>query len=176
MDTYNFAKADYLLTRDWFIEEEGILEVLFAADSDAWVRICESSHKYSRRIRDMIEDFRPPPTKLTIRSINDTEYTKSLVQQRRRIDGLMEEQWLEFSKTLPKRPRRVIDDIMDERLEALSSAKTQHLRRGKKKVTPEMILKLENEYRTSKALVDQADSDYLTDIKDDFRIKYLYKM
>jgi hypothetical protein len=81
----------------------------------------------------------------------------------------MEDKWLEFSKNI-KRPRRVIDDIMDERLQALTSAKS------KKKVTSETILKLENEYRTSKAIVEQADSEYLTDIKDDFRVKYLYEM
>lgn len=54
-----FEDIDILLKRDWFLDQESILELLWTADQDTYDKIVANRMAYSMRIRWMLcpEDF-----------------------------------------------------------------------------------------------------------------------
>jgi len=174
VDKYDFKTADTLLKRNWFVDDNDLLDLLYTTDNNAWERICNNAGQYSDHIRDMIQEFSAPPKiKMKVRNIDDNMYTKILVRQKRAMDDRMSADWIEHMKTLPPRPRRVADDLLDQSWEKLCALRS---RKGKYTVTEAQMLLAKNEYESDKAVVDEADRIYLYDKKDEFRIKYLLKV
>jgi len=173
-DKNDFNTVDTLLKRNWFVDDNDLLDLLYSTETSVWEQICNNAGQYSDHIRYMIQDFRiPQQVKTKLRNIDDEWYTKILLRQKRAMDERMSNDWLEHMKTLPPRPRRFIDDVADASWEKLCALKS---RKGKYIVTDSQILMAKTEFETDKAAVDEADRIYLYDKKNEFRTSYLLKV
>ena len=191
---YDRKTMDALLTRDWFIDEEGIQEVLECADQDAWDWIYANRSKYSTRIRMLIEpdDYRVPVDKLKIRVV---ELTDSMMEQieserKKKIEQAFEKDWIERSKSIQDRGFGDVDSDLDDAWDNFCRAKdvlTKYLEkptskkyvpptsRGKETVEPKQleledsVRKMENEYDAAQKVVDETDTLYWDTKKHEYR-------
>jgi len=184
-DWYDRETADNLLSRDWFIEDDCIQEVLERADQDAWDWIYANRSKYSTRIRMLIEpeDYRFPVEKLKIRvaELTDSMMEKINSERQKKIDDAFEKDWIEHSKTIQDRGFGNVDSELDDAWDNFCHAKdvlTKYLEkpaakkyvapgsRGKDTVDPKQIeietniRKMENEYDLAQKAVDEVDTLY----------------
>lgn len=197
-DSYDSKTTDELLTRDWFMDHDTIVDVLDCADENAWNYVYENRAKYSTRIRMLIEpdDYRVPLEKLKIRlvDITDPMMEKIEVNQRKKNDELFEKDWVEYSKSIQDRGFSDEDSDLDNAWDNFCRAKdrlTKYLEKpnAKKYVTPgsrkdtyvdpkqaeleEAIRISENEYDLAQKAVDQVDTIYWGRKKMEFRKKWL---
>lgn len=193
-DWYDRKTMDSLLTRDWFIDEEGIQEVLECADQDAWDWVYANRNKYSTRIRMLIEpdDYRFPVDKLKIRvvELTDSMMEKIESERKKKVEEIFEKDWVEHSKSIRDRGFEDVDSDLDDAWDNFCRAKdllTKYLEkptskkyvapssRGKETVDPKQaaleddIRKMENEYDLAQKAVDEADSSYWEIKKNEYR-------
>ena len=193
-DWYDRKTMDILLTRDWFVDEEGIQEVLECADQDAWDWVYANRNKYSTRIRMMIEpdDYRFPVDKLKIRvvELTDSMMEKIESERKKKVDQAFEKDWIEHSKSLQDRGFGDVDSDLDDAWDNFCRAKdllTKYLEKpnAKKYVAPSSrgkdsvdakqaaleddIRKMENEYDLAQKAVDDKDSSYWEIKKNEYR-------
>jgi hypothetical protein len=73
-----FEDIDFLLKRDWFLDNEGIMDLLWTADQPTYDRIVENRKEYSQRIRVLLApmDNMPTPRKVSL-SVSLTPSRKS---------------------------------------------------------------------------------------------------
>lgn len=178
---YDRDTMDILLTRDWFISDECILEVLECADRDAWDWIYSNRKKYSTRIRMLIEpdDYHFQTEKLNTRVVELTDSILENIKSTRKknLDKAFDNDWIEYSKTLQDRKLEDIDSDLDNVWERFSRAKdvlTNYLETSSKKYISSLshgptrkqteledkIRELENEYLETQRLVDAEDELY----------------
>jgi hypothetical protein len=187
-----------LLERDWFIDNEGIVELLELADQDAWEYVCENRMKYSKRIRDMIDSYFKPAykTKVTVSDLTDEELELIERIRSKKYDDAFRKDWEEELKTLPPRSPTDIDTLSDNTWEILMNAKKDLLDyfkvSQKKYVAPksrttvsmdpkqkkleDRVRDLENEYNLLKKAIETLDSIYLSNKEDEYRETWMPKM
>jgi hypothetical protein len=191
---YDRNTMDILLTRDWFIDEDGIQEVLECADQDAWDWIYANRKKYSTRIRKLIEptDYEFPLNKLKIRvvELTDSMIEKIESERKKKIDDAFEKDWIEHSKTIQDRGFEDVDSDLDDAWDDFCLARdnlTKYLEKPstKKYVAPssrgketvdskqteleDIVRKMENEYDLSQKAVDEVDTLYWDTKKNEYR-------
>jgi len=189
---------DLLLTRDWFIDDEGIEEALDYADQDAWEWVYANRKKYSTRIRMLIEpdDYRVSVDKLNIRlvELTDAMMEKLESDRKKKVDEAFEKDWIEHSKTIQDRGFDNVDSDLDDAWDNFCRAKdilTKYVEkpvskkylapstRGKETVDPkrleleESVRKMENEYDLAQRAVDQVDTLYWDTKKNVYRKTWL---
>jgi len=197
-DSYDTNTMDELLTRDWFMDHDSIVDVLDCADQNAWNYVYDNRSKYSTRIRMLIEpdDYRVPIEKLKIRlgNITDSMMEKMESNQRKKNDELFEKDWVEYSKSVQDRGFSDEDSQLDDAWDNFCRAKdrlTKYLEKpnAKKYVTPnsrgntyvdpkqaeleEAIRTSENEYDMAQKAVDEVDTLYWGRKKMEYRKKWL---
>lgn len=189
-----------LLTRDWFVDDEGIYNIIDCADQEAWDFIYVNRRNFSRRIREIIEpaDYRFPIEKLRIkvRALSDKEWTDMNREKQRKNNTVFEKDWEEYSDRISDRPLGEVDSRLDDAWERLGKAKdklTTYLdshpksyvpqsRRGKEIIDPKQkliedeIRKMKNEYDNAQALVEKSDSLYWETKKNEYRKTWMPKL
>jgi hypothetical protein len=191
---YDRETMDMLLTRDWFVDDDTIEDVLNCADEDAWNWIYENRAKYSTRIRMWIEpeDYQFPVEKLKIRvvELTDKMIAQMESEKKKKTEEAFEKDWVEYAKTLENRPVHPIDSQLDHAWEKITFAKAalqKYLEKpaARKYVAPSArgtvpadtketelnaaIQKAENEYEKLQEEEKQVDTLYWTDKRDDYR-------
>jgi hypothetical protein len=197
-DNFDFKTADELLTRDWFVDEDSIRYIIYYANQEAWEFIYANRRKYSRRIREIIEphDYQVSPEKLRfkVRCVSDKEWNEMIRESQRKLDDKFEVAWTKYSESVPDRPLREIDSLLDDAWDRLVKTKdklTKYLSsRSKAYVPPSMrgkkepedprqtvieneIRAMENEYDKIQKLVEEIDSAYWETQKNDYRKKWV---
>lgn len=199
-ECFDVTTADELLTRDWFIDEQYIYDIIDCADQEAWDYIYLNRRKYSRRIREIIEpnDYRIPLEKLRIkvRCVSDQEWNDIIRQNKSKLDVAFEKDWTEYSECVSDRPLKDVDSRLDDAWDRFGRAKdklTKYLEsrpksyippsmRGKEIVDPKQtvieneIRSMENEYDKIQKLVAQADSEYWKTKKNEYRKNWMPKL
>ena len=197
---YDMETVDFLLMRDWFIDNQSIVELLKIADQDAWDYVYKNRTKYSNRIRHVIEyrDFLAHPSRLTMKCVDYTDamYNKRNADIIAHQKQQFEKDWQAYSANLPERCLESIDSQLDDIWRDLELAKTKlkeyNEKKPKKYVPPsmrgkeapdEMQLKLTNAISSletnftsiTKAVAD-ADKTYRDNKKDEYYSYWLSSM
>jgi len=197
-DSYDSKTMDELLTRDWFMDHDSIVDVLDCANQNAWNYVYENRSKYSTRIRMLIEpdDYRVPLEKLKIRLVDITDPMMERIEnnQRKKNDELFEKDWVEYSKSVQDRGFSDEDSDLDDACDNFCRAKdrlTKYLEKpnAKKYVTPgsrgntyvdpkqveleEAIRTSEQEYDLAQKAVDEVDTVYWGRKKMEYRKQWL---
>jgi hypothetical protein len=50
----DYETMDALLKRDWFVDEQGIYELLWTADEDTYAKIYANRHAYSNHVKQVL--------------------------------------------------------------------------------------------------------------------------
>lgn len=191
---YDRETMDILLTRDWFVEDDMIEEVLECADEDAWEWIYNNRTKYSTRIRMRIEpeDYQFPVEKLKIRVVELTDKMIAQIEseEKKKIEDAFEKDWVEYAKSIENRPAEPIDSKLDDAWEKITFAKAalqKYLEKPavRKYVAPSArgtvssdtketelnaaVQKAENEYEKLQEEEKEVDTLYWTNKRDDYR-------
>lgn len=191
---YDRKVTDLLLTRDWFVDEEEIDEVLDSADQDAWDWIYANRKKYSTRIRMLIEpdDYLFPLDKLKIGvvDLSDSMMEKFESDQKKKVDQAFEKDWIKHSKTIQDRGFDDVDSDLDDAWDNFCRARNTLAKyiekpNSKKYVAPgnrdkettdpkqlaleNVVRTMENEYDSAQKAVDDTDSVYWELKKNEYR-------
>lgn len=199
-ERFDRKTADELLTRDWFIDDHHIYNILDCADEEAWDFIYTNRNKYSKRIREIIEpnDYRIPIEKLRIkiRDLSDKDWEAVIRERKRQLDSQFENHWLEYSECLSERPLGEADSLLDDAWERVSKAKDKLTKynashpntymapsmRGKQtvnskqKLIEDEIRCMENEYEKAQKAVDASNSEYWETKKNEYRKTWMPKL
>lgn len=64
----DYETMDFLLRRDWFIDEQSIYELLWTADEQTYAKIYANRREYSNRVKQVLcpEYFRIDPVRLKL--------------------------------------------------------------------------------------------------------------
>lgn len=78
-----YETIDFLLRRDWFLDDDGILDLLWTADQAAYDRLVENRKTYSARIRRILGplDHLPDISRLKLRVAVVPSLSPTLAQQ-----------------------------------------------------------------------------------------------
>jgi len=199
-ERFDRKTADELLTRDWFIDDQHIYDIIDCADEEAWDFIYTNRHKYSMRIRQIIEpnDYRIPTEKLRIkvRDLSDKDWEAVIRERKRQLESQFENHWSEYSECLSERPLGEPDSLLDDALERLSKAKdklTKYIAsrpktymapsmRGKQILDPKQklieneIRSMENEFEKAQKAVEASNSEYWETKKNEYRKTWMPKL
>lgn len=83
----SFEDADALLKRDWFLDNEAIMDLLWTTDADVYDKLVKNRQAYSARIRYMLDamDGMPAPRKTTLRVV--AEFSVPLARAQKSADA-----------------------------------------------------------------------------------------
>lgn len=193
-DSYDFETVDSLLSRDWFIDNADIDDVLNFANKNAWDLVYANRTKYSTRIRMLIEpeDYRVPIETLNTKVVDMTDSMFDTLQmdKLRKRNNAFEKDWIIHSKTIQERKFDEVDFVLDDAWNNLTFAKDaleNYLAtpsskkyvvptgRGSPKVSYKQVeledrfSKMKNEYELAHAAVDKADTIFWEDKKNEYR-------
>lgn len=194
---YDKETMNHLLGRDWFVDDEGICEVLMHADQEAWQWILQNRNKFSSRVQKNIEFiswyYSPVQVQnITVTEISDSAWnniqTKHIRDMEAEFDGL----WKEYLKTVPSRPTTNIDKHLDDislKLKEANEVLLQHNENQKKKyLTPAARLKnvdtrlqqlqttirsLQQEFERTQKLINELEEAFQKNKKREFRFTWL---
>ena len=198
-NVYNVITADALLSRDWFDETSDILEVLDSTDKDAFEYVYCNRDKYSTRIRKLIEpkDFRVPLSKFNIGvvDLSDSRFEQLRIEKSKKRELLFEEDWNEHSKSIQDRSFGDVDSVLDDAWDKFNRSKdmlTKYIEKPnvKKYVAPssrvtidpkqkeleDNVRMLENEYDLAQKAVDETDTIYWNNKKNEYRTTWMPKL
>lgn len=121
-------EIDAALIPDQFLDEERIQEVLDACTQEAWDHVYPNRHKYSDRIRKLIEprDFQFDTRKLKLKVVDLTDEIADQIEEEKTLKKRAEfdrDIWPEMMKDLPERHRDELDDEADDLWDQLVAAK-----------------------------------------------------
>jgi hypothetical protein len=193
MNTHN------LLLRDWFANEQEVIDLLDETPDDEMDIIYENRNLYSDRIRYIIEpnDFTKQPTKkMKIGYLSDSDMKIVHLQRLQNAKDEFERMWNLHNENIGERPYGTVDEEFDDAWDSLEFAKTKLTNylsknktgyvppsmRGAKKVDPVMkkleddIQTAENEFNARKARVEFEDKVWLESKKNEFRNKQMYQL
>lgn len=200
LESFDAKTADALLTRNWFMDDQHLYDVIDYADEDAWDFIYKNRNKYATKIREYIEpnDYRIPVEKLRIkiRDLTDKEWDKINREKETKLETQFEKDWITYSENISDRPMGYLDQDLDDAWERFGHAKeklTKYLAsrtktylapslRGKEIVDPKQkeiedhIREMENEYDALQKEIEEADSAYWEAKKNEYRITWMSKL
>jgi len=194
---YDKETVDHLLTRDWFVDDDGICEVLTHADQEAWDWVVMNSPKFSPRVRKNIKFisslYSPIETpKMKVMEIPDNMWRDIHGKHIRNMEAEFDVLWTEYLKTVPSRPKGNVDKHLDEvsrKIKEANDVMTQHNEMQKKKyLTPAARMKnvdmrmqelqatslsLQAEFDRTQKLVNELEETFQRNKKREFRFKWL---
>lgn len=189
-----FQHYDTILSRDWFANEDDIVELLEQMDYLTFQEVYLSRHKYSDRVRYHIDpsDYcRSEKAALKVVDLTDKDMERIREELREKNEKHFEAEWERYKKTL-ERPEDSVDHDADEvwqSLDILKHALESHLKskqikyvppsmRGKNTVVDnkqkqleEKIAELENEFKKRMEAVEREDTVWFEFKKNEFRQK-----
>lgn len=125
-----FSKCDSLLQRDWSIDEIDINDLIQELQDDAFYKIVDNAHMYSKRIQDILYRYQEKPylNKLSIKvkELDDDGFDdlkeQQEVEQQKQFDNAWEEFKTEQGLT---RPEGEHDNEYNELYDKLNKLKTK---------------------------------------------------
>ena len=171
-----FQEFDALLRRNWFVDDEDIIGLIWEASEEVFLRIMEQVQTYPERVRDVLVNAFDPPklaekVSLKTRELSDEDMYRMLKNQEDATKKKVDEAWIEYKKKYGlSRPEGDVDARYTELYEKLQAKKKEleslqnkpsktyvpPSMRGKAVANPEVtllekdILKLENEIVNAK--------------------------
>jgi hypothetical protein len=194
---HNKETMDHLLTRDWFVDDESISELLMHADQEAWEWILANRRKFSSRIQKNIEFissyFSPIQLQhVQVSEISDPAWSDIHTKHIRDMETEFDMLWKEYLKTAPSRPKTNIDKHMDDIGQQIKNANEvieKHIEMQKKKyLTPAARLKnvdtrlqelqstirsLHQESERTQKHIDELEDSFQKNKKKEFRFTWL---
>lgn len=194
----SFKHYDELLMRNWFTDDDEILDVLDQVDNETYNEIYNSRHKYPDRVRYHIEPADYSKSKkvtFKLNDLSDKDLEKLVEEQKQKNEKHFEAEWEKYKATL-ERPEDSVDHDADEAwrlLDIMKQALESHLKtRGIKYIPPSMrskglsvdpkqkqleekIEELENEFKKRMEAVEKEDSFWFELKKNEFR-KEMYQL
>lgn len=189
-----FKYYDDILKRDWFTEDNEIVDLLDQADNETYDAIYNSRHTYPDRVRYHIEpaDYsRADKVAVKVVELTDKDMDRIREELREKNEKHFEAEWEKYKATL-ERPEDSVDHDADEvwrLLDIMKHALESHLKtkqikyvppsmRGKdtvvdikQKLMEQKIAELENEFKKRMAAVEQEDTIWFEHKKNEFRQK-----
>jgi len=110
---FTFEDADFLLKRNWFLDMEGLNDLIAELPEDVYYEVLEHRKEYDPNVRWALSEpeINPRFLRMKVRNITDAEWQnmedKKELERKRRMD---EERKLFVP---PPRPRGDIDDLID---------------------------------------------------------------
>ena len=188
---------DGVLRRNWFIDDNDIVELLNDASENAYNHIVENLNSYSSRVqRAVINNYFPARlSEKTVIELTDHDMIERYIRADEAFDREIEEAWQkEIKKSGISRPDGELEDTLEEKTEELSKQmklleqeKTKKtgayvppsMRNMKKEINPavtkleEIVGKLENEIVKLKKQIQQEEKNWYADRKSEFTNKWL---
>lgn len=201
VDTEAFDKAveefDFLLKRNWFLDDESIADLLLEADEDVFQEIVNRINTYPYNVRQVIFAFLPLPignVKLKIRELTDDDMNRRDMEVYTKAKRIRDDAWEAHKKTLEP-PVGDLDSEMDDMFARLQATKKE-LEDVKKKslsgryVPPSMrdkvisddpavlavtkkIERLENEINIQKQYIEQSHNAWFFNKRNQFEQEML---
>lgn len=146
-----FEDVDFILKRDWFVDTESIVDLLWELSEEVYWQVVEHRHEYALRIRELLES-NTIPRPLKVRDFSEVQFNAEQ-------DAILadRETWMRAHRKAyvpPPRPREDADDELDA--VALKLARMPHRPSYDRKNAAELA-KLENELAFKKSVVDSID-------------------
>lgn len=187
-----------LLHRNWFVDDDDIIELLDDASEDAYNYIVENLTSYPDRIQNVINETYIPMklSKQTVTELTDDDMIKRYMQQEDDFNKELEAAWQkEIKESGISRPDGVLEDTLEEKTEELVKQKKlleqeknkkqlgtyvpPNMRHIKKMENPavtkleETIQNLENEIEKLKKQIKQEEKNWNAERKWSFTNRWL---
>ena len=97
--TRSLEDIDYLLQRNWFLDVQDVLDLLYMAEETDWQWIIQNRNKYDTAIHDIICCEAGLPNihvNMKIRDISDSEYDRMLFDAERDLANNIEQRWQNY--------------------------------------------------------------------------------
>ena len=192
-------RINSLLNRNWFVDEDSIVELLNQATISEYDTIRSNALSFPDNVRYIIapEEYNCfPKCKLKCSEMSDSDMQQFTHKQEIQAQAEFEADWKQYSKDIGERSFDTIDSEMDDawdRLQAEKAKLTAHLKKNNLRyIPPSMRLKNnvdpiqsaietairshENEFNALKILVEAADSIWIQDKKNDYRKTWMPKL
>lgn len=160
---------DFLLRRNWFLDEEMLLDLLYLADEDSWAWIIANRNRYEYSIKNVIcsEAFVPRPRgKMAVRNMTDSEYSKIQMDAETESNIRTHERWIAYKEQHNIcRPELDIDVQCQEVYTKIAEQRKKiKFLKTVPADTENKLRALENEFDSLKTRIQQEDKDweYLT--------------
>lgn len=173
--TRSLEDIDALLQRNWFLDREDIIDLLYLATEEDWQWIVQNRRKYDSSIQDVICCEAGLPkinTKLCVRDLSDTEYNRLLFDVEKEAGILVEKKWQDYKHLNNIAPP---PSYYDEQLEPLNLEYEKEIKAysrygaNKEKIAAR-IQTLKNEIETLQDKIAQYNKDWDFLAKSEFRI------
>jgi hypothetical protein len=194
---YNSQMMDNLLMRNWFTNDNDILDVLDCAES--WDYVYANRFKYPMNIRELIEPCEYKNSikniNLTVKELTDKEWDAIDRKIRARNEKEFEDDWNQYSETISDRTLDSVDTMLDDAWDSFCAAKdklTKYLESKNKKYIPptsrtgkvdpkqqeieDYIRLMENGYDEAQKAVETVESIYWENKKNAYRKTWMPKM
>jgi hypothetical protein len=190
---FDLETTHTLLTRNWFLDEEAVENVLMSADQTAWDYVYEHRHTYATRIRQLIEpmDYVTSSDKLRtkIREFTDDEWKRVLRADEDALELDFSTKWNEASKTVETRPQSFADlelENVKKQVEELKARLARYMSARSRVSSRDTASSLEHQEESERAIkklhmvcskiqatIDEQNTHYMNQKKKEFRLQWL---
>jgi len=153
-----FEDVDFILKRDWFVDTESIVDLLWELSEEVYWQVVEHRHEYALRIRELMESDKIH-TSIRVRDVSEDDFNaeqEAILAER--------ERWMRAHRKAyvpPPRPREDADDEMDVVSLKIATLVSNKPRKPSydpvTRQTAAELAKLENELASKKSVVDSID-------------------
>ena len=126
MNDHTFEDIQFLLKRNWFVDDEGIYELLYSLTDPEWIDIVKNINQYPPNIRETIRSIIPLKSKLVIKEYSDEDMNRHMVDERASINEVLDMMWEEHKfKNKISPPQTFFQTRHDELKEKLDFEKSK---------------------------------------------------
>jgi hypothetical protein len=163
---------DYLLRRDWFVDEESIHELLWYAHYDSWDWLVANKNRYSYRIRIIIDILADQQKGKKVKDLTNEMYCIMLANDEEVRFKLLDDAWKSYKLQHNLVPPRT---VLHSNYESLKKTLAFEEERYKLYSIPPMKLQgivnnLKNELNSLNELIIKKDRDWEFAEKNNFII------
>lgn len=193
----DFEEVDFLLKRNWFLDEEFVDEILDEVSDDVYLKLFRNRKNYAKMIQYAIcnadEDRFIDRSKIRMRVVNLTDDLVKKINEEKRIkqERHIHQEWLKKLETLEDRPFDYVDEQCDEaymRLQDARKSLDEYMsRKTAKYVSPgarrnpttdteadrirDHARTLENEFKSLQKEIETLDKQWIQEQEDEFKRK-----
>lgn len=187
---------EFLLNRNWFLDNDEIVDLLWDASEYAFQHILSNVSSYPARVRDVIYDnFIPRKiANQSVRELSDHDMLKIYMKQDDDMNQEIETAWQTYLKTNGvTRPDGELEDVLDYTYEQLTKQKKmldqERSKKSKNYVPPSMrgskvtspvadkleasVQSLENEIDTLNKQIEQEEKSWYATRRAEFALSYV---
>ena len=164
---------DALLRRNWFLDTQDVIDLLYLADEPSWRWIVQNQRRYPPVIREIVstEAYIPrPATKLVLRNMSAKEYDEMRKNEDLEDIARQEARWNAYKVAHNlARPQSELDDQYRSVYERILKKRKTLNAHAIVPVSVQLEIRtLENELENTRARIQQSDKNWEFDAKYDF--------